>query len=164
MFYTKNINYKMLSKDSLDAVRKFVTTEKHLFDMGISYLPHKPKNQSHRWKPYTNLLRPITNYLKEKDLNITIIGSNRIEGNTKRNSFKVANKVNGSNTTIFIPLFDYSREQKILHFANTNCALNSTLVFDNSLYRRWVNESNIKFCFLVYGVSESISIVTERLS
>ena len=192
MFHTKNINYKMLSKDSLDAVRKFVTTEKHLFDMGISYLPHKPKNQSHRWKPYTNLLRPITNYLKEKDLNITIIGSNRIEGNTKRNSFKVPNKVNGSNTTIFIPLFDYSREQKILHFANTNCALNSTLMlvplFDYSrtekIYEYEFNKSvalnsttcvktgsfrsinnpyNTKFCYILYMLKQPIDIVEQRM-
>lgn len=164
MFHTKNINYKMLSKDSLDAVRKFVTTENNLFNTGISYLPHAPINRSYIWKPYTNLLKPITNYIKEKGFNITALGSNRIEGNTKKRPFFMPNKVNGTNTVILIPLFDYSREQKILHFTNTNCALNSTLVFDHSLHRCWVNESNTKFCFLVYGLNESINVVTERLS
>jgi len=166
MFQTKNLNYKMLSKDSLDAVREFVVTENHLFDKGISYLSHAPVNRSHRWKPYTNLVRPITNYLKEKDLNITALGANRIEPNTKKNVFFMPNKNNGTNTVILLPLFDYSREQKVLHFIKTKSkiALNSTLVFDHSLQRHWVNEYNTKFCFLVYGLNESISIVTERLS
>ena len=163
MFQTKNLNYKMLSKDSLDAVRQYVLTENNFFDTGKSYLLTAHKNRSDKWKPYINLLRPITNYLTEKELNVTIIASNRIDPNYKKIAPKIANKKNGTNTIILIPLFDYSREQKIVKFRNSQFALNSTLVFNHSLHRQWINEYNTKFCFLSYGLNESIDIVKERI-
>ena len=164
MFQTKNVNYKMLSNDSLDAVRQFVLTESKIYGVGLHYSSHKPINRSLIWKPYTNLLKPITNYFKEKDLSITALVPMRIEANTKNTPYKRANSVNGTNTMVLIPLFDYSRTQKILHFRSDKFALNSSLVFDHSLYRQEVNEYNTKFCFLIYGLNDNIDIVKERLS
>lgn len=164
MFQTKNVNYKMLSKDSLDVVRQFVLTESKIYGVGLHYLPDKPINRSHVWKPYTNLLKPITNYFKEKDLSITTLAPIRIEANTKNIPYRIGNRVNGTNTMIYIPLFDYSRTQKIIHFRNDQFALNSSLVFDYSLYRQEVNEYNTKFCCLIYAFNNTIDIVKARLS
>lgn len=164
MFQTKNINYKMLPNDSLALVRNFALDQPDLDSLRVRYDDDGWNGKSPKFAPYLNLLKPITNKIKDRNLDIFLIMLRRIEPNfiSDRSS---QNKRNFDiKTLMMVPLFDYSRTEKVYEYAlNKSVALNSTTCVETGSFRSINNVYNTKFCYILYALKQPIDVVEQRM-
>ena len=165
MFQTKNINYKMLPNDSLKLLRTFALNQPDLDSLRVRYdndIGWKYKSQ--KFGPYLNLLKPITNEIRDRNLDIFMIMLRRIEPNFIMNRFGGNKRDFDIKTLMLVPLFDYSRTEKIYEYEfNKSVALNSTTCVKTGSFRSINNPYNTKFCYILYMLKQPIDIVEQRM-
>jgi len=164
MFQTKNINYKMLPNDSLKLLRNFAENRPDLQSLRARSSFGTWNYTSPEFGPYLNLLKPITNEIKNRNLDILIINMRRIEPNFIM-SRTIRNKRNFDiKTLMMVPLFDYSRTEKVYEYElNKSVALNSTTCVDTSSFRSINNVYNTTFCYILYMLKQPIDVVEQRM-
>lgn len=155
-FQTQKLNYKLLSTDSLNLLRNYIDNEPDPYQFGIKFENHQITNRN-KFLPYLNLLKPFTNILNNLDL-IRIAGI-RIDPNQSLTSnFSFRKQVR-----ILIPLYDYSRNEKIFSIGKDTVGLNSTLVYSSVPSYKVTNNFNTKFSYIIYVVGNDIEEIKNIL-
>ena len=165
MFQTKNINYKMLPNDSLKLLRTFALNQPDLDSLRVRYdndIGWKYKSQ--KFGPYLNLLKPITNEIRDRNLDIFMIMLRRIEPNFIMDRSGRSKRDFDIKTLMLVPLFDYSRTEKIYEYElNKSVALNSTTCVKTGSFRSINNPYNTTFCYILYMLKQPIDVVEQRM-
>ena len=134
-FYTRKINYKTIPTAYINPFRKYVqslqkpTTQvdvneskflpASLPDTLIRFSPRKALYQAGKeFMPHLNLVQPVFNFFENNDIPIEYVFIRNIYGNTverlRKSNHLVNNNVLGEATCVWIPLFDYSADHKII--------------------------------------------------
>lgn len=154
-FQTQKLNYKLLSTDSLNILRNYVDNEPNPYQFGIKFKNNQITNRN-KFSPYLNLIKPFTNILNNLDLQR--IAGIRIDPNQSRTSNGFRKQVR-----ILIPLYDYSRNEKIFSIGKDTIGLNSTLVHSSVPSYKITNNFNTKFSYIIYVVGNDIEEIKNIL-
>jgi len=165
MFQTKNINYKMLPIDSLKLLRTFALTQPDVNRLRVRYGSDNGwKYKSQKFGPYLNLLKPITNEITDKNLDIWMIMLRRIEPNFIMDRSLRQKRDFDVKTLMLVPLFDYSRTEKVYEYElNKSVGLNSTTCVKTDSFKSINNVYNTTFCYILYMLKQPIDVVEQRM-
>ena len=131
-FYTKKLNYKTIPKAYLNPFREYVQslpksstqiTEKTSKFMPTSFpntlIRYSPRSAfssiGKKFIPYLNLIQPVFTWFESNDIPITFTWVRNIYGNTTERLGKTNYNGVKDHTCVWIPLFDYSADHKIIH-------------------------------------------------
>lgn len=157
-FQTQKLNYKLLSTDSLNLLRNYVDNEPDPYQFSVKYKNNQITNRSkNKFSPYLNLVKPFTNILNNLDF-IRIAG-----GRIDPNQLLTSNFSYRKQVRILIPLYDYSRNEKIFSIGKDTVGLNSTLVYSSVPSYKVTNNFNTKFSYIIYVVRNDIEEVKNIL-
>lgn len=169
-FYSRKINYKTIPTAYLNPFREYVQslqrsstqvgekTSKFLPasfpDTLIRYSPRRAINKAGKdFMPYLNLIKPIFSWFESNDIPITFLWVRNIYGNTTERLGKPNYAGVKGHTCVWIPLFDYSADHKIIHLYEDNKNIKqispkATFITNSKYHLGSENTSNNLYSFL----------------
>ena len=157
MYYTKSITYNLLPNDSLNEIRAWAETHRDPYSNPVWF--NKPNvYKKTGFRPYINLIKPILDKFEEKNLKPEFASSSRIDPNSSKIGFMYRG---GSevNTIVYVPLRDYSRNEKIWTINKRQYGFNTTFIVDKKMTKSIHNNSNNIYSFLVFGLQKNYNDV-----
>lgn len=179
-FYTTKINYKTIQLEFLQNIRDYISTEakpKNGFGRS-SYTQTYARFDKEgnvvsrsRFNPYLNLLKSVTKFLNEKNLDVSVVSTMNLLQNVENRWLLNVTSYNSScrnPTDLWIPLHDYSRKEKLIQLYNghdkiADISPNTSFAVNGNYKQRYTNTSNNTYQFLIIGFYNEFEDIKSKL-